>query len=686
MRMSCKLCTFSCFFENSAGVSTVNQWVTLLENGEGNKLDEILRQHGHKPVFNETEETSLEYAQINDGCVEFQGQIDTSEKDLRGFIQLIAAQGARFIIVDIYDDQVDEGKTYYYQEGQKTTQKNLKLQLASLPRDLRFVLASSLMPEKLSQYVAELGGYNAKVYGKPILFYMAAQPHAFNHLIDELFDKANLNATDESSGDNVIHHICRRESLEPEILIRLIKSGVSATVTNKRGEKPIHVGIKTLGLWSHSDRSEILIKQGGEDPNTLFPDGMPFLYLYLKEFGVSDSFMQLLKQGGNINYQSPEGTAAWIARKFDPNGLAKLEDLGGSAIEGKKTYTNVPFIDIKTAIAFMDNETFDKNLAILASQTGEKEIKELFYLCLQYGYLYGFSMLEEIFAVRIIAGDIPYPHNKSYEEKNAYNYCSEFCGKSRNAHDYFAITRRLIQNSSKSELEKILNQLNWHWLIHNYEDEFIGQLELLKSQGVDLSQLILKQFPSMKQQHFQGERINKKYNHYLRKLIALNVDLTSVMYSYEKESHFSNDNQDILDTLMRRGQSRLIRKYIGRNYRDNNKALLEFLLSTDLTSTSVQALIWDALLSRVFLHDNQREVLHCEFSSDFLEPLIAAGLPLNNAYKANSSPHFWTPYLNAGYSDAPAGYKEYLETKGITEKLSNMAREAARVNPPRNNI
>lgn len=690
--MSCKLCTFSCFFENNAGVSTVNQWMTLLENGEGNKLDEILRQHGHKPVFNETEETSLEYAQINDGYVEFQSQIYTSEKDLRGFTQLIAAQGARFIIVDIYDDQVDEGKTYYYEEGQKTTQKNLKAQLASLPRDLRFVLASSLTPEKLPQYVAELGGYNAKVYGKPILFYMAAQPHVFSHLIDELFDKANLNATDESSGDNVIHHICRRESLEPEILIRFIKSGVSATSTNKREEKPIHVGIKTLGFWAHSDRSEILIKQGGEDPNTLFPDGMPFLYRYLKVFSVDDFFMQMVNLGGNINYQSPEGTAAWIARKFDPNGLAKLVALGGASITGKQTYTNAPFVDIKTAITFMDDETFDKNLAIMALQASEKQIKELFYLCLEYGYLHGFSMLEKTFSVRVVAGDIPKPHNKSYEEKIAYNFCAEFCCKSRNVHDYFTITRRLIQNSSQSELEKILNQFNWHWLVNNYEDEFIGHLELIKSKGVELSQLALKHFPNMKQQHFQGERINKKYNNYLRKLISLDVDMTNIMYSYEKESYFSNDNRDILDTLMRRGQNRVLKRYIVSNYHNNQQDLLQFLLTTDLSNTSVQALIWHALLSKFSLRDGPcheggpQKLFSCDFSSDFLEPLIAAGLPLNNAYKANSSSHFWTPYLNAGYSDAPPGYKEYLEAKGITEKLSDAAREAAKVNPPRNNI
>src|SRR5690606_27798174 len=140
---------------------------------------------------------------------------------------------------------------------------------------------------------------------------------------------------------------------------------------------------------------------------------------------------------------------------------------------------------------------------------------------------------------------------------------------------------RLIQNSSQSELEKILNQFNWHWLVNNYEDEFIGHLELIKSKGVELSQLALKHFPNMKQQHFQGERINKKYNNYLRKLISLDVDMTNIMYSYEKESYFSNDNRDILDTLMRRGQNRVLKRYIVSNYHNNQQDLLQFLLTTD---------------------------------------------------------------------------------------------------------
>lgn len=681
--MSSKICTFHCFFEKSDGISVVQQWLTAIEEGAGYHVDEILKQHGLKPVFNETEESSLEYAQINDGYVEFQSQIYTTEKDTRGFIQLIAAQGARFIIADIYDDQVDEGKTYYYEAGLKTTQKNIKAQLKSLPSDLRFALASSLTPENLPKYIAELGGYNAKVFGKPIFFYMAAQPDAFNHLIDEMFKVADLNAIDESSGDNVIHHICRRESLEPEILIRLIKSGVSATAVNKRGEKPIHAGIKTLGFWSHSDRSEVLIKHGGESPNTLFPNGMPFLYIYLQKFGVGDDFMRLLKQGGDINYQSPEGTAAWIARKFDPKGAAKLSALGATSNKGENTYINSSLIDIKTSIEFMDNEVFNKILKALELQITEREIKELFYLCLEYGYLHGFSTLEEKFTVRITAGDIPRPHNKNYPEETAYNYCAKFSSCRRNAQDYFAITRKLIKNSSQDELETILNVFNWNWLVHNHENEFIEQLELLKSKGVELRMLVLKYFPRMKQQHFQGERINNKYNNYLRKLIALDIDLSIIMNSYEEEKYFTNDNRDILDTLMRRGQTRVIKKYIRANYRNNNKMLLDFLLSTDLANLSVQALIWDTLLSSMGFDEDTR---HCKFSADFLDPLVAAGLPLNNAYKACSSPHFWTPYLNAGYSDAPSGYREYLEAKGVTEKLSEEARATAKINPPRNYI
>jgi len=115
--------------------------------------------------------------------------------------------------------------------------------------------------------------------------------------------------------------------------------------------------------------------------------------------------------------------------------------------------------------------------------------------------------------------------------------------------------------------------------------------------------------------------------------------------------------------------------------------LLDFLLNADLTNISVQALIWDALLASTgFLQAGKIEARYCDFSNDFLDPLVAAGLPLSNAYRAYSSLHFWTPYLNAGYSEAPPGYKVYLEAKGITEELSNAVREAPKVNPPQNDI
>lgn len=662
--------TYSCVFHDSASANELLKVLGLLQDSNPEEFDACMKRAGIKPAFKGKLDPFVDYLHFNENFIEFKIQLGGDESIPVSFIEFIHRFDTQLIISELVDIDNDVQRSYIYIKGKKSSKKDLVDLFPLLSPEVKLLVAALAVPKKLPQCIKDLGGVNSRVFGKPLLFYVASQPNIFFSALDNVLATADLNAID-LQGNNVLHHLAGQEDFDKELFCRFIELGVDVTAKNGVGEKPVFVASK---LKYGIKNTIFIFTKSNDSPNILNSDGMPFLHYYIKTAGLDDFVIRMINNGGDINILSPFGTAAWLARESSPHNLNILDQFNPVSKPGHLTYINDSQADVVTAIRFRDNEMFDSCLPSIKKES----VQDLVYLCLKYGYLYGFECLEEHFQLRVTVADIiPNDRGDTTDLKyNAYNYCwidkssKEFTDECRQ------ISFKIIKNSDPDALRNVVETGNLTLREAGTDEEaFLELINILKSKGIDVKKMHSLSFNGLRFQEMYtdykpfGKSSNKKCHSFLRRLLDAGLDFSKL----GANDHFIKlglDEKDLVLKLIESGHPEILTGLIINTYVDSREELLSFLLTLDLKSKEIQQTIWETFFKEMSLLDD-----YCyEFSEGFVDALVNSGFALNQSYPSKKGGCDWSPYglacwrLNTRDSMFDRQViKSYLESRGVNK-------------------
>jgi hypothetical protein len=216
--------TYSCVFHDSTKAAEFLKIIELLQDNDFEEFDACMIRAGLKPAFNRMLYPCVEHTASNENYVECQIQLSGGGTIPKSFIDFIHTFGSLFIQVKSFDEY-NSYKEIFYFEGKKSNQKQLSGCLHSLPLDVKLLVAGLAMPEVLPQLIDEFGGYNRKLYGKPLFFYVVNHPDISSKILDAILANADLNLRNELNGDTICHHLARQKDFNNELFLKCVEFG-----------------------------------------------------------------------------------------------------------------------------------------------------------------------------------------------------------------------------------------------------------------------------------------------------------------------------------------------------------------------------------------------------------------------------------------------------------------------------
>lgn len=157
-----------------------------------------------KPMLSDAEAVFIESINRFGAGVEIRLSAPAGIKVQNAHFKDIAALGCRLVIVDSADDQDGSNAFAVYIEGRKAAKKAVLDALPELAPELQLLLAARLAPRKVDAIIRQLGGHDAMVLGRPLVFSLTRLLPEADPLLLAVLDKADLNQRDPVTGQTLL--------------------------------------------------------------------------------------------------------------------------------------------------------------------------------------------------------------------------------------------------------------------------------------------------------------------------------------------------------------------------------------------------------------------------------------------------------------------------------------------------
>ena len=663
--MSEKYHTFTCVFENPLSAGS---WYEIFEpynNDELIGLDKALVEKGFKPIAKRLDDPVLEDVSLENHVLRLTFMTRSGENIPSGFVKDLSNSGANLIVKNVIDLDSDSGpSTMFFKDGTKTAKKDIKQYMDDSSLALKFLISSAAYPRLLPKIISDCGGYDAVVFGKPILFHVFDDPDRFRTIIEDCLKHADLSILHPKTGENIVTYLVRKGKYSCDDMCDLVRAGADALTPNQEGRKPIFTDLDKCGCYS------IFIKFGGEDPNVLDVDGMPVYHKLAQRRPRRSHHEELVKLGADINYVSPYGSGAWLLRKTSPVEFKQLKADGAIDQKGRLTYSGNPAVDILTSIEFQDVET----LKIITQQVGNEELLILSAThCLVYGFAAGLSIIEDALGFQLDCGyKVSYKYSdKEYKHASALVCLLDNVKHGRVIEDYLAVAKGLIEQSDNLIVESLFQKTEFKMFWRNV-DAHLELFEYCKGRGINLEAARIESWFGTLGTKYEEDV--GAFGSVVHKILDLGIGFTEPFW---RDSYRELD-EPLRIRLMQRGfASYELAEYIRTHYKANRECLKDVLLDADLANEGVAPVIWDVLLHVGWDPDlKEKNVLVHDFDRDFVASLIEKGLPLNFASNYRSS---WLRSLKnkLGSKETRGEVKDSLIEMGFNEEVSEKCRAKA---------
>jgi hypothetical protein len=615
--MSEKYNSFTCVFDSGDNAAWWYGVFDHLESDDPALFDGALIDRGYKAVFKRIEDPGLSYVHLSDNVLSFEVMTHSDEAIPSSFVKDLAFSGASIIVRDVSDDGCGSRISYFI-KGNKATKKDIKEYLSSVGRDVRFIIASTACPEILPACVVECGGYEALVFGKPILFHVCEESSRFEAVLDDCLEVADLSCRNPMTGDNIVQCLvkCKPPSYTGELVEVLLRRGVDGVTPDKYGRKPMFWSLENGAGYSQ------FIECGGENPNAVDVDGLAVIHkLALNEYIDEDYCDLWVKQGVDLNYLSPLGTVAWIAQKTNPAIVSELVARGGLSQSGSDTYNGSLRHDIVVAIEHQDSDTF---MRLLPFAKGEIDFVDLLRPILKCAFLLGFNEVQRVFQADVTVGYSVEVEGRDEELSTmlAISWVLLNISKARIVEDHMAIAEAIIRSSSPVECNKFSSGISTRrfW---EAPELFLKLFVVLAEAGIEIQDVVVD-FSN----GFSGSEYRYAYVE-LEGLVNNLLDVGVSISGFDWQWEMAGKIPALASTMPRVMQNGLapdqLSIFFRNNYNKDRNGLLKFLLEARLDNGGVWPVIWKCFLR-----------VGNELDEGFITALVLKGLPVNAAYFSSS--------------------------------------------------
>src|SRR5690554_7489787 len=133
--------------------------------------------------------------------------------------------GCQLAICETFDDQDASTALAVYIEGRKAPRKAILEILPGLAPELQLLLAARLAPARVEGIIKQLGGPDATVMGKPLVFRLTRLLPAADPLLLRALEQADLNCCDPATGRSLLHGFLAPGSIHRDMVNTLFQAG-----------------------------------------------------------------------------------------------------------------------------------------------------------------------------------------------------------------------------------------------------------------------------------------------------------------------------------------------------------------------------------------------------------------------------------------------------------------------------
>lgn len=548
--------------------------------------------------------------------------------------------GCQLAICETFDDQDASTALAVYIEGRKAPRKAILEILPGLAPELQLLLAARLAPARVEGIIKQLGGPDATVMGKPLVFRLTRLLPAADPLLLRALEQADLNCCDPATGRSLLHGFLAPGSIHRDMVNTLFQAGFDPACDLQ--------GNLLLEAARLGDCYAVmaLLRSGRVDANATDEQGMNCLHHLCREPWVEqrDAVREAIDHGVELSRPSVLGTPLWLALKHSPRVVPMLREAGAISAPGPDSYSGNPVDDLLVAIEHEDAARFAERVAQCSEETVLYQAAVIAACHLRDGFLQ--TLLSRITEARPglatqVEGQLLF--NRIWQPP---------VDASRAA----AVSWLLLESGGLHDLD--LSALNFGpFVLHDAKTALTFIQAIVAAGGRVADARVLLNAPQARQLAEQLPTLDR----YLASLMELGLDVRHLIRLVEDEPA----REALLLRSAQLGHSiEAIGRIITQCFVTDNARLLEILLGSRLQRPEVQQEIWLHLLYAPPYGAWQR----FDPGQKFLAPLVDAGLDINFPVQVFDSRMASTPLQLARQFDQTRTIS-YLEKLGAAETL-----------------